>query len=405
MRESPYPMIAFDEAVREVLRRAAPLPVVERAFEQAAGQVMATAVRASEPLPPFPASTVDGFAVRAAEGAGWRRLAGEQFAGNAALGRLEAGEAARITTGAPVPSGADAVMMVEWSEEAEGRVRFDRSVAAGDFIRPVGSDIARGQVVVAPGTVIGPAEIGLLATIGATRVQVTRRPVLGVMSTGDELVEPHERPGPGQIRDANRFSLMAAARASGAEVVDLGVAPDEWARLEAYVDAGRQRCDLLLSSGGVSMGERDLVKPLLAQRGQIHFGRVRVRPGKPVTFATLERSLFFALPGNPVSSLVCFELFVRPALRRMAGYPDDRLMRPVVPARLSHDIAHAPDRTEFQRAVVHFDRESGYFVARTTGGQQSSRLLSMAGANALIRLPHSFPDPPAGTVVEAWLLD
>ncbi len=404
MRESPYPMISVEEALARVLANVAPLPVVERRFDQAQGWVLAEDVRASDPLPPFPASTVDGFAVIAAEGAAARELVGEQFAGYDAGLRLQPGQAARITTGAPVPEGADAVMMVEWSEEHAGRVAFTRTVGAGDFVRAVGSDIAQGQTILRAGTLVGAAEIGLLATVGAATVRVHKRPLVGVMSTGDELVEPEQTPGAGQIRDSNRFSLMAALREAGAEALDLGIAPDTYDHLLGFVEGGLARCDALLTSGGVSMGELDLVKPLLAELGTVHFGRVNTKPGKPVTFATMAGKPFFAMPGNPVSSLVSFEVFVRPALRRMMGLPDAQWFRPRVPALLEHPARHTAERTEFQRARLRFDAAERRFYASTTGNQESSRLLSMVGANALIVLPHGKADFAAGDEVEAMVI-
>ncbi|MGH2541670.1 MAG: molybdopterin molybdotransferase MoeA, partial [Ardenticatenaceae bacterium] len=368
------------------------------------GWVLAGDVRAAEPLPPFPAATVDGFAVVASDGPSARRIVGDQFAGYDAALRLQPGQAARITTGAPVPDGADAIMMVEWSREEEGRVSFTRSVKAGDFIRPIGSDIAEGEVILTHGTRLGAAEIGLLATAGATIVEVHRRPIVGVMSTGDELVEPDEPPGPGQIRDSNRFSLMAAVREAGAEPVDLGIAPDTWGALLAFIESGLDRCDALLTSGGVSMGELDLVKPLLEQRGRVHFGRVNTKPGKPVTFATLHDKPFFAMPGNPVSSLVSFEIFVRPAFRKMSGLPEPQWQRPRVPAILERAARHTANRTEFQRATLRYDPGDRHFYARTTGSQQSSRLLSMIGANALIVLPHGKADFEEGEEVETIMI-
>ncbi len=404
MRESPYPMIEVEEALARVLAEVGPLSHEALPFDRAQGRVLAAAVHAAEPLPPFPASTVDGFAVVAAEGAAARALVGEQFAGYDAALRVQAGQAARITTGAPVPAGADAVMMVEWSHEREGYVSFTRTVSAGDFIRPIGSDIAAGQQVLAPGALLGAAELGLLATVGATTVRAHRRAVVGVMSTGDELVEPNQQPGPGQIRDSNRFSLMAAVREAGAEAEDLGIAPDTYEALRAFVEEGVARCDVLISSGGVSMGELDLVKPLLEERGIVHFGRVNTKPGKPVTFATLAGKPFFAMPGNPVSSLVSFEIFVRPALRKMQGLPDSAWQRPRLLATLEQPAAHTADRTEFQRARLRFEPRAGRFYARPTGNQASSRLLSMVGANALLVLARGRGAFAAGDEVEALLI-
>jgi molybdopterin molybdotransferase len=404
MPESPYPMLPFEDAIVRVLAEVAPLPSETRRFDAALGMVLAQDVVAHDPLPPFPASTMDGFAVIADDGAATRRLVGDQFAGDDANLTVGKGETARITTGAPLPRGADAVIMVEWSREEEGMVAFTHAVKTGDYVRQLGSDIATGQVVLSKGMRIGAAEIGLLATTGLVEVEVTRRPIVGVMSTGDELVEPHETPGAGQIRDSNRAALMAAVREAGAEAIDLGIAPDEVSALHDFVMAGLARCDALITSGGVSMGERDLVKPLLAEHGNVHFGRVNFKPGKPTTFGILHHKPFFALPGNPVSSLVSFEVFVRPALCKMAGAPAHQQQRPRITAVLEHTLRHGSDRTECQRAIVRWDRDKGQFTATTTGIQESSRLLSMVGANALLILPHGQGDFPAGSIVEAiWV--
>lgn len=403
-RHSPYPMISIEEALALIVGHCPVQPRLALPFDQAHGAVLAAPIVADDPMPPFRAATVDGFAVRAADGATERTLVGAQFAGYDAALRVGAGQAARITTGAPLPAGADAVMMVEWSEERDGRVGFSRSVAAGDFVRPIGSDIAQGEAILTAGQPLGPAEIGLLATIGRLEVDIFRPPRVGVMSTGDELVAPYERPAPGQIRDSNRYSLIAAIREAGGETLDLGIAPDSEEELRNFMVQGAAHCDLMVTSGGVSMGELDLVKPLLAELGTVHFGRVNTKPGKPLTFATFEGKPFFAMPGNPVSSLVCFELFVRPALRKMRGFPEDRWHRPRIVATLSHTAPHSADRTEFQRATLHFDAAQGRYIATTTGNQRSSRLLSMVGANGLIVLPHGHGDYKAGSTVEAMLL-
>ncbi len=404
MVESKWPLIPVEEAKAIIRAHVRPLPTVEVRFEAAQGLVLAEDVHAREPMPPFPASAKDGFAVVASDTTEWRRIVGEQFAGYEANIRVEPGTAARVTTGAPIPPGADAVIMVEFSEVRDGYVRFTRRVEPGADIRPPGQDIAGGQRVLAAGTVLGPPEIGLLATVGATTVRVHRRPRVGVMSTGDELVEPDEQPGPGQIRDANRFSLMAAVREAGAEAFDMGLAPDTFEALEAFIREGLERYDAIVTSGGVSMGERDLVKPLLERLGTVHFGRVSVKPGKPVTFATVSGKPFFAMPGFPVSSLVSFEVFVRPALLIMAGWPPDRVERPRVPVVLDHTVRHTAGRTEYQRAVVRFERADGRFHAVTTGFQGSGRLLSMVGANALLELPEGRDTFEAGEVVEALLI-
>ncbi|RME79368.1 MAG: molybdopterin molybdenumtransferase MoeA [Chloroflexi bacterium] len=403
MPESPYPMIPVEEALDIVAREVRRLPVETRRFDQALGQVLAEDVHASEPLPPFPASVVDGYAVVAADGPGWRRLVGDQMAGYVAGLRVEPGTAARVTTGAPIPPGADAMVMIEETEERDGQVHImTPHIRPGDNIRPVGQDIEAGQLVLPAGTVLGPAELGLLATVGRTEVQVYRRPVVAVMSTGDEIVEPDEPLSPGQIRDANRFTLMSLVTLSGGIPLDLGIVRDKEHTLAQTIERGLAQADALLTSGGVSMGQLDLVKPYLAARGTLHFGRVNTKPGKPVTFATVDGKPCFAMPGNPVSAMVSFELFVRPALLKMAGH--SRIYRPRQQAVLAHPVKHSPDRTEFQRVRL-TRRSDGMLVASTTGGQASSRLLSMVGANGLIRLPHGRGDFEAGETVEAIILD
>lgn len=400
------PEIDVDDAVARILAAVAPVEPAERvAFHAAAGRVLAADVAARDAMPPFAASARDGYAVRAGDGAAPRRVVGEAVAGAAAGVAVGAGEAARITTGAPLPPGADAVIMVEDTAAAPDggdgpRVRLARTVAAGENVRPVGQDHAAGDVVVAAGTVIGPAEVGLLASVGAETVAVHRRPQVAVFSTGDEVVGPGEPLGPGQIRDSNRFALAEAVRAAGAEVLFAGHLGDEAADLEALA-AAIASADAVVTSGGVSMGHRDLVKPWLAAHGQLVFGRVRTKPGKPVTFALVDGTPCFALPGFPVSALVCFELFVRPALRAMGGHR--AVTRPVWPVRLAHDVAHAGDRVEFARAVVRVGPD-GTPAAATTGFQGSGRLLSLSGANALLRLEGAAGRTPSGAVVPALIV-
>lgn len=404
MPESKWPLISVDEARARIRRHVRRLGVQEAHFDEAQGLVLAEDVHAPDPLPPFPASSKDGFAVIADDETEWRQIVGDQFAGYDADLRVERGTAARVTTGAPIPAGADAVIMVEYSEAGDGRVRFTRSVQPGADIRPVGQAIEKGQLVLDAGTRLGPPELGILATVGATRVKVYRTPHVGVMSTGDEIVEPDETPGPGQIRDSNRFSLMGAVRDAGVEVHDMGLAPDVADELEAFIRDGLDRYDAIVTSGGVSMGELDLVKPLLEELGTVHFGRVATKPGKPVTFATVDDKPFFAMPGFPVSSLVSFEVYARPALLHMAGLAWEDTERPRVPVVLDHHVSHTAARTEFQRAVIRFERDEGRFHAVTTGYQGSGRLLSMVGANGLIVLPEGQDDFEQNDVVDAMLI-
>jgi molybdenum cofactor synthesis domain-containing protein len=401
--ESPYPMISIEEALTIIQREVQPLPAVSLPFHEALGYVLAEDIFAEEPMPPFAAASVDGYAVIAADGAGVRRIIGDQAAGYIDNLRIEAGTSARVTTGAPVPSGADAVVMVEQTETRNGQVDILTSdIQPGSNIRPIGQDIEVGQLVLAKGTGLGPAELGLLGTVGKTQVAVYRRPIVAVVSTGDEIVEPREQPRPGQIRDANRFTLMGAVRQAGGETLDLGIVRDKAGSLKETIERGLAEADALLTSGGVSMGQLDLVKPYLASRGVVHFGRVNTKPGKPVTFATVDGKPCFAMPGFPVSALVSFEVFVRPALLKMAGHT--HIYRPREKAILAHRFSHSAARTEFQRVVL-TRRQDGVLVAASTGFQGSGRLLSMSGANGLVILPRGQADFETGSIVEALVVD
>ncbi len=402
MPESPYPMIPIDEALAIIQRKIQPLPAITMPFNEAQDLVLAEDIIADEPMPPFAAASVDGYAVVAADGPGPRRVIGDQTAGHVADLNIKPGTAARVMTGAPIPPGADAMVMIEQTEEKDGIVDiFAQNIEVGGYIRPVGEDIEAGQLVLTKGTVLGPAELGLLGTVGKTQVAVHRRPIVAVISTGNEIVPPHEKPGRGQIRDSNRYTLIGAAQQAGANTIDLGIVGDEAGHLEKIIERGLAEADVLVTSGGVSMGQLDLVKPYLASRGTIHFGRVRTKPGKPVTFATVEGKPCFAMPGFPVSALVSFEVFARPALLKMAGHT--QIYRPRENATLAHRIKHDPGRTEFQRVIL-TRRPDGTLEASTTGFQGSGRLLSMVGANGLIRLPEGQADFEAGAVVEAMIM-
>jgi molybdopterin molybdotransferase len=391
-------MISVEEAIGIILREVHLLPPIHAPFTDALGLVLAEDVHAAEPMPPFRAAAVDGYAVIAADPSPIRRLVGEQSAGYVGKMKVIPGTAVRVTTGAPISPGADAVVMVEFTQEKDGQVEIKTTVEAGSNIRPIGQDLAQGQLVLAQGTILEAPEIGLLAMIGKTQVLAYPAPRVGVMSTGDELIEPGAPLKPGQIRDANRFSLMSAVREAGGIPVDLGRVTDEAGTLQETIERGLHQADVLLTSGGVSMGQLDLVKPYLAKRGTIHFGRVRAKPGKPVTFATLDSVPVFGMPGFPVSALVSFEVYVRPALLKMAGHT--RLHRPRRRVTLTHDVPHTAGRTEFQRAIVTRGAD-GRYTAVTTGYQGSGRLLSMHGANALLILPYQQGDFLAGTEVEA----
>ena len=400
-RKSPYDLIGIDEAWRRVAASLNPLPPTTCPMAEALGLVLAEAIVASENMPPFASSAMDGYAVIASDPASERRVIGEQDAGPLQELHVMPGTAARIMTGAALPEGADSVVPVENTVEENGIVRLLSSVTRGQFVRPVGQDIAAGDAVLEAGTAIGPAEVGLLATVGRTQAPVYPRPVVAVMATGDELVPADRKPGPGQIRDSNSHALVAAIRTAGCTPLRLGVIPDTMEALRSALLRGVTEAQMVLTSGGVSMGARDLIKPLLEELGTIHFGRVAQKPGKPLTFATVRGVPVFGLPGFPVSSLVSFENFVRPALRLMGGHR--MLWRPEVQARLSHRVRHAPDRTEFQRANL--EMRGGEYWATVTGDQVSGRLKSLVGANGLLRLPEGQGDFGQGESVTAILID
>jgi molybdenum cofactor synthesis domain-containing protein len=314
---------------------------------------------------------------------------------------VTAGTAARILTGGVVPEGADTVVMVEDTRLDGSLVKVPSDLVAGTNYHKIGADVGAGQTVLRAGIELGAAEIGIAAATGHAELPVHRRPRVALMSTGDELVEVGKKPGPGQIADSNRWALLAALREAGAEVDVLGIAPDEAGALRGFLTGALASSDALVTSGGVSVGTHDLVKPLLESLGTVHVGRVKLKPGKPFTFATLDGGkVAFGLPGFPVSSLVTFEVFVRPALRRMQGFA--QIHRPGLPVRLAYDARPTGDRTEYQRVTLR--REGADLVADTTGSQSSSRLLSLAGAHALVRVPAGDQVLKAGTIVEAMIL-
>ncbi len=401
MQPSSYPLIDPEQAAALVLREVSVLGSEELPLAGCPGRVLATDVTAEHDLPAFPSSAVDGYALRAADSGHRLPLAGEAAAGRPFQGALPVGSATRILTGGVLPDGADTVVMLEDVRTGIDWVEVPGDLKRGANYHNPGADLAAGTRVLNRGDVLGPAELGLAAALNRPSLPVHRRPRVALMSTGDELVQVGGTPGPGQIIDSNRWALLAALGEAGAEVSLLPAAPDDPAQLRHLVLASLGEHDVLLTSGGVSVGSHDLVKPLLESLGKVHIGRVKLKPGKPFTFATLpEGRVAFGLPGFPVSSLVTFEVFVRPALRCMQGHR--QLQRPRLPVRLDFDATPAAGRTEYQR--VRLRREGRELVASTTGSQSSSRLMSLAGAHALVRIPSGEGALPRGSQIEALIL-
>ncbi|KAJ3235248.1 hypothetical protein HDU81_000686 [Chytriomyces hyalinus] len=438
-RKSPYPLVDFDQALDLVLKHAEPLrPSVVSVSEKLVSHVLAEAVTACDPVPGYRASVVDGYAVIVSDGPGVYPVANVQNAGGAAKQahpHLTSKTIGRVTTGAMLPMGTEAVVMVEDTElfssdsdsGEELMVKILVQAKMGENIREVGSDAAVGEVVLDKGCIIGAAggEVGILASVGVTEVLVNPHPTVAIVSSGNELVH-FSTPSPLQppfVRDTNYPSLSTAIQDSmpGCKIVNFeSPAQDtEESLYELLNRALESEADVLISTGGVSMGEADMMKSVLEQRlgAKIWFGRVLMKPGKPSTFATVEKTrtdgtihkkLVFALPGNPVSALVGFYLFALPALRKLAGF--ERPSLPKVYAKLAHDI-HLDSRPEFYRVRVVTNSDSNtkqtQFVAHGTGSQMSSRMLSMRGANALLKLPPASEAKGSlleGEMVEAWLI-
>jgi molybdenum cofactor synthesis domain-containing protein len=386
-------VIPLEEARAHVLDRVRPLPSVRLSRKAAYGCVLTEPVIAGEPVPAFDNSAMDGFAVRAADTVGAPvelPVVGVLAAGaDPATITVGAGQAARIMTGAAMPEGADAIVIVEQTESVDGgrRVRIDVAAQAGDHVRLAGDDIHPGDLVIDSGTQLTAAHLGVLASLGVVEVTVVPRLRVGVLSTGDELVEGAVPLRPGQLRDSNRHALLPMLAEAGCDPVDLGLVRDDRAAITEAIESAVASCDALLTSGGVSMGDFDEVKAVLSERADdMRWMQIAIRPAKPFAFGTLDGTPVFGLPGNPVSSIISFELLARPALRKMMGHADDDLDRPRLKAIADDDIRRRPDgKTHYARVVIAVN--DGRLHARSVGGQGSHQLAAMATANALAVLP------------------
>lgn len=390
-------MTPLDDVRALVMQTCGTGPVVSVSVSDARGLVLADDVRATEDVPPFHNTAVDGYAVRAADVAQVPvelRVVGELAAGSAPDIDVTPGTAIRIMTGAPIPGGCDAVVMVEQTERVgHDAVRILSSVAPGDAIRHAGSDVQNGTTVFVRGTVVTPMVEGVLASINAQTVSIFSRPRVGVLSTGDELVDDGSPLKPGQIRESNRTMLRQIIAETGAEVVDLGIIRDDEEILERCLrDAVNiHGCDALVTSGGVSMGDYDVVKAVLGRIAEMRWFQIAMKPAKPFAFGTLRNSAgvdipIFGLPGNPVSSLMSFELIARPAVMSMMGHSNP--YRPVVHAVVDEDVMRKPDgKTHFDRVHAYWGANDGRVHVRRTGPQGSHQLAATAIANAIMAVP------------------
>lgn len=388
-------LLSIDEAIDLILARAAPLDAEEVALAGAAGRVTAEQARSAVDLPPFPSSAMDGFALRAADAPGTLPIVARVAAGRPAPRALEVGEAMAIATGGVVPDGADSVVPIELVEERAETVVIPVYVSQEDNVRLRGGDLRAGDVVVEAGVRLGPAHVGALAAAGVMSVQCARAPRVAVLVTGTELRAPGERLEPGQIYDANGFILEAQLRSAGALVERLPPVADDEAATRAAIERGLE-ADVLVTTGGVSVGVYDLVRAAEAELGvEEIFWRVAMQPGKPVAFGVRGRTLVFGLPGNPVSSLVGFELFVRPALLALQGLAEPR---PAFrPGRLAKPAKRLAARDALLRARIRVQDDT--LLLETLSGQQSHMIAHAAMADALVLVPQGEGELPAGSSV------
>jgi molybdopterin molybdotransferase len=374
-------VLSVEQALEQIVSRARRLPIERVDILNALGRVLAEPIRSTRVIPPWANSSMDGYAVRASDArpSATLRVVDRVIAGSLPTRTVGAGEAIRIFTGAPLPSGADAVVPQEDVDAQDGVIALRGPVAPGAYVRPAGEDVREGDLVLEPGRPIGPAEIGILATLGRTQVAVGRRPRVAVLSTGNELADLGSEPTPAQIPNANTYALMAQITEAGGLPLNLGVAPDRLEAIAERVGCGAE-ADVLVSSAGVSVGELDLVREALVSAGaELHLWKVDMRPGKPITFGSMRGRPVFGLPGNPVSAMVTFELFVRPMLLAMQGRRD--LTRPTLRATAATAIVNRGSRRGYLR--VRLQSRAGRWEARLTGDQGSGILRSMVEADGL----------------------
>jgi molybdopterin molybdotransferase len=371
------------------------------------GMVLAEDVQSDIDIPPFDNSAMDGYALISEDVKGASDdepvsllVIQDLPAGYVARANVEKGKAIRIMTGAPLPPGADAVVPVELTRAEGERVLVTREVRAEENVRRAGEDIHGGETVLRKGTKVGPAELGMLASLGRAHVAVFRRPVVGIISTGDELIPVEEELQPGKIRDSNSYTLLGLVQETGAVPIRLGIVGDDAELLKNTILDHLDRVDLFITSGGVSVGDYDMVKGVLAELGEVNFWKVAMRPGKPQAFGLIQGKPLFGLPGNPVSVMVSYEQFIRPALLKMMGL--NELYRPVVEAEIETPMGRSKGRVEFIRVILR--EENGVFKARVTGPQGSGILKSMVLGHGLAVLPEEVGRLEPGERVKVQLL-
>jgi molybdopterin molybdotransferase len=411
-----YPMLSVEEALERVLAAFEPLPSECVPVLETLGRVLAKDVHADMDIPPLTNTAMDGYAVRAADTAGASpeqpvrlHIVYDLAAGYTTDVAVTPGTAIRIMTGAPIPPGADAVVRFEDTKRDGEWVNVFKGVPAGKNVRQASEDVKKGQLILPHGTEIRPQEVGMLAALGHKEASVHRRPRVAILATGDEVIEVDAPWQPGKIRNANSYSNAAQVVRYGGVPVLLGIARDDVAELTAKIQAGlEQEADLFLTSGGVSVGDFDVVKTVLAAEGEMGFWRVRMKPGKPLAFGHIGPSAssgcrvpLLGLPGNPVSAMVSFELFARPAILKMLG--KTRLDKPTVEATLLDEIRRKDNRRHFLRVML--ERWEGKYLARLTGDQGSGILLSMVRAQGLAVIPEDVDHLPAGARVQVMMLD
>ena len=407
-------LLSVEQARQRLLEQLSPVGLEKLPLDQAAWRVLSQQVASPTDLPPFPNSSMDGFAilsedVQAAGEAKPVRLkvVADIPAGSAPNIRLESGQAARIMTGAVVPEGADAVVPVEDTDfdsrdaglPAPESVLVYRSVNPGAYVRPRGQDVSQGEVVLPANQRLRPQDVGLLSMVGAAEIEVFRRPRVAVFSSGDELLPVEEHLTPGKIHDSNSYTLLALVEEAGAEPISLGIVRDSRQAVASCLDqAVAQRIDLIISSAGVSVGAFDFVRNVVESQGSLNFWRVNMRPGKPLAFGQYQGIPFIGLPGNPVSAFVGFEVFVRPAIARLSG---ERVVDRATQAVRLLERVESDGRESYLRAVVSW--RDGQLHARLTGHQGSGNLRSLVQANAFLIIPSGVKSLPAGSEVKAWI--